>query len=438
MDHLIRRIARVDSTPELVPALAVGKTLDLTYELVDQLGAGGMGIVYRARDHRLGRDVAVKTVRPSSDDEHLRRLFEREARATAQLLHPNIVTLHHVGEHDGHPYLVLELLVGETLATRLTRRGRLPIGEALAVIDSVLCALAFAHERGVLHRDLKPNNVFLTSDERIKVLDFGVALELDTAPGPVTRSAGTPGYMAPEQRDGKTQDARTDVWAAALLLVECLIGRRPDEQSAASSLAEIESPRALREVLARALAADPATRPQSANELRVALTRAGGRFSVQAPKHSSKAQLVALALVMAAAGGAAAYLASRPSKPGGFPTPAELGGAWDTGLFGTMQLQVEPDGTAYGVYHWDDGIIVGNYKNGVLVGKWCELPSRRAPDDGGRLQITFVRGAHRIMVDGVWSYGETGAWQKDWTGSRLDSLPPIELEQRLNRRVPCP
>ncbi|HEY5936812.1 MAG TPA: serine/threonine-protein kinase, partial [Kofleriaceae bacterium] len=330
------------------------------------------------------------------------------------------------------------LLVGETLATRLTRRGRLPIGEALAIIDAVLCALAFAHERGVLHRDLKPNNVFLTSDERIKVLDFGVALELDTSPGPVTRSAGTPGYMAPEQRDGRTQDARTDVWAAALLLVECLIGRRPEEQNAAASLAEIEAPRAIREVLGRALAADPAVRPQSANELRVALTRAGGRFSTQPAKRSSLGTLAAGAIVMAGLGAGAVYLATRSKTLSKYPTPAELNGAWDTGLFGTLQLQVEPDGTAYGVYHWDDGIIVGTYQNGVLVGNWCELPSRRGPDDGGRLQITFVRGAHRIMVDGLWTYGENGTWQKDWTGSRLDSLPPIELEQRLNRRVPCP
>src|SRR5687767_10282670 len=132
-----------------------------------------MGVVFRARDRKLGRDVAVKTLKPASEDGDLRRLFEREARATAQLLHPNIVTLHHVGEHEGHPYLVLELLNGETLASRLARKRKLPVADALAILDAVLSAIAFAHERGVLHRDLKPSNVFITVDERVKVLDFG-------------------------------------------------------------------------------------------------------------------------------------------------------------------------------------------------------------------------------------------------------------------------
>src|SRR6202020_2194579 len=103
-----------------------------------------------------------KVLRAASTDDHVRKLFEREARATAQLLHPNIVTLHHVGEHDGQPYLVLELLVGETLAARIARRGSMAVVDTAPVADGVLAALAFAHERGVLHRDLKPNNVFVT------------------------------------------------------------------------------------------------------------------------------------------------------------------------------------------------------------------------------------------------------------------------------------
>ena len=206
MGGVIRAIARVDPQPTLAP----GQRLDGTYELLDRLGGGGMGVVFRARDHRLGRDVAIKVLRPSpTDDVRLRRLFDREARATAQLLHPNIITLHHVGEHEGYPFLVLELLAGETLSARLKRRGRLPMAEALTILDAVLAALAFAHVRGVVHRDLKPNNVFITGDERIKVLDLGVSLSLGVEAGPATLGAGTPGYMAPEQRTGGEQDARS-------------------------------------------------------------------------------------------------------------------------------------------------------------------------------------------------------------------------------------
>src|SRR5262245_13533053 len=137
MDDVVRRIARTDSLSTLLP----GQVLDGIYELIDRLGSGGMGVVFRARDRQLGRDVAVKVLRPSNDDEHMRQLLAREARATAQLLHPSIVTLHHVGEHEGHPYLVLELLAGETLATRLARRKCLPVHESLAIVDAVLGAL---------------------------------------------------------------------------------------------------------------------------------------------------------------------------------------------------------------------------------------------------------------------------------------------------------
>ncbi len=273
-DSVVRAVARIRT---VVPALTVGQILDDTYELTDRIGGGGMGIVFRARDRKLGRDVAIKTLKAGGEVEDLRRMFEREARATAQLLHPNIVTLHHVGTHENHPYLVLELLSGESLAARLVRKRRLPMSDALAIIDSVLAAIAFAHERGVPHRDLKPSNVFITVDDRVKVLDFGVALALDTNPGPVTRGAGTPGYMAPEQRDGDPQDVRTDVWAAALLLLECLIGRRVDEASIPSALRDVEASAAVRVLLGRALARDLEQRPSTANQLRDTLAIATDR-----------------------------------------------------------------------------------------------------------------------------------------------------------------
>ena len=304
MGGVIRAIARVDSQPTVVP----GQVLERTYELLERLGGGGMGVVFRARDLRLGRDVAIKLLRPSDvDDERLRRLFEREARATAQLLHPNIITLHHVGEHEGHPYLVLELLSGETLASRLARRGRLPMAEALTILDAVLGALEFAHARGVLHRDLKPNNVFITGDERIKVLDLGVSLSLGSDAGPATLGAGTPGYMAPEQRTGGDQDARTDVWAAGLLLLECLVGRLPDDRDASKVVRTAPAPPAFRAVLARALSTDPAQRHASADELRLALANAGGRSEPGEPPRAPLARFAVVGIVAAALGAGAMY-----------------------------------------------------------------------------------------------------------------------------------
>lgn len=436
MDNLVRAVARVDSGPTFAP----GQVLDGAYELVERLGGGGMGIVYRARDAKLGRDVAIKLLRNKGDAD-LRRMFEREARATAQLLHPNIVTLHHVGEHEGHPFLVLELLSGETLAARLSRRGKLPVAEALTILDGVLGALAFAHERGVVHRDLKPNNVFLTGDQRVKVLDFGVALPLDTSPGPATRAAGTPGYMAPEQRDGKEQDARTDVWAAALLLLECLLGRR----TTAQSVADISAPGPVRELLGRALSADPAGRPDSAAELRAALSRAAGKMAPSPPTNKPWRRrlelfvIVVIAVIVAGFLGYELHRAPTDSTIGAAPTNAEMNTVWK-GRFGILELHVDDDGTAYGVYEHENGILEGHYANGILTGWWCEEPTRRPSDDAGLVEIQFVKGARRILYDGQWKYGsDTKAlWVRDWNGFNHEAPPAPELDQRMQRHVTCP
>jgi len=451
MDDLVRRVARIAAPEALLP----GHVLDGMYELLDRLGGGGMGVVFRARDRRLGRDVAVKVLRPRDGDEavHLRRMFAREARATAQLLHPNIVTLHHVGEHEGHPYLVLELLTGETLAARLGRRKRLPVAESLAIIDGVLCALAFAHERGVLHRDLKPNNVFLTVDERVKVLDFGVALTFDGGAGPVTRAAGTPGYMAPEQRAGDAQDARTDVWAAALLLVECLLGRRLDSQAASAALEDEHVPPALRAVLSRALATDPARRTGSAAELRSALARASGDpAAADAAGRRRRALAIggAALAIGGALGGAIAYsLAPRSLGPDEIarlslapppaPTTAEVAGTYDSN-FGVMVMTIDADGRAYAVYQHDDGILVGHYNNGLFMGVWCESPTRRGPDDAGLIEMRFARNANHVQIEGRWTYGfdPRGHWLSDWYGKSTATMAPPGLTTRLPQHALCP
>ena len=183
------------------------------YRIVSLLGAGGMGEVYRAHDPRLGRDVAIKILPPHRDfDPDAVARFTREARAVAALSHPGILTIHDIGQEDGHLFLVTELLEGETLRRRLSR-GPLPWRQALDVASAVASGLAAAHARGIVHRDLKPENVFVTSSGAAKILDFGVAKLVDpqitgtrtspavelTAPG---AAVGTLAYMAPEQLEG--------------------------------------------------------------------------------------------------------------------------------------------------------------------------------------------------------------------------------------------
>lgn len=211
------------------------------YEIVDSIGAGGMGEVYRAHDARLRRDVAIKVLAPAfaSDPERLRR-FELEARAAGSLSHPNIVTVHDFGVHDGMPYIVSELLLGETLRERL-ERGPLPVRIAIDYAVQVARGLSAAHQKGIVHRDLKPENIYLTGDGRLKILDFGLAKPLHaqaaqagssslgttviqpTEPGLVF---GTVGYMSPEQVRGGPADHRSDVFSLGVILFEMLTGRR--------------------------------------------------------------------------------------------------------------------------------------------------------------------------------------------------------------------
>jgi serine/threonine-protein kinase len=211
------------------------------YEIVAPLGAGGMGEVWRARDTRLGRDVAIKVlpVEFADDPERLRR-FEREARATAALSHPNILEVHDVGTFEGVPYLVEELLEGESLKERI-ERGALPASEAIGVAVQIARGLAAAHEKGIVHRDLKPANVFLTKHGAVKILDFGLAKLVESvaaggadtlthAPTGATefgRVLGTVAYMAPEQARGMAVDQRADVFSFGVVLYEMLAGQRP-------------------------------------------------------------------------------------------------------------------------------------------------------------------------------------------------------------------
>jgi serine/threonine protein kinase/tetratricopeptide (TPR) repeat protein len=213
----------------------IGRTL-AQYTVLEKLGAGGMGEVYRANDSRLGRDVALKMLPDSvaGDPERLHR-FTLEARLLASLNHSNIGAIYDLVEADDARFLVLELVEGETLSQRIAR-GALPTREALKVGRQIAAAVEVAHEQGIIHRDLKPDNVMLTKQRTVKVLDFGLAKGGTATPGPAatqlrTQTAkgvvlGTAPYMSPEQARGREMDRRTDVWAFGCILYECLTGHR--------------------------------------------------------------------------------------------------------------------------------------------------------------------------------------------------------------------
>ena len=267
------------------------------HEIVAPLGAGGMGEVYLARDTRLGRDVAIKGLPESfaATPERLAR-FEREARLLASLNHPNIAAIYGLEESSGTPYLVLELIEGESLAGRLTR-GPLPVREALDVCIQIAAGMEAAHERGVVHRDLKPANVMLSTSGAVKVLDFGLAKggaaeeasspDLSLSPTVALAATGagvilgTAPYMSPEQARGRAVDRGADVWAFGCVLFECLTGRQVFAGETVSDvIARIlerepdwnalppSAPARLRDVLKRCLTKDAAARPRDIGDLR--------------------------------------------------------------------------------------------------------------------------------------------------------------------------
>jgi Tol biopolymer transport system component len=266
------------------------------YEIAALVGAGGMGEVYRARDTRLGRDVAIKTLPAAfaSDVDRLRR-FELEARAASLLSHPNIVTVHDVGTAEGIPYIVSELLDGENLRERLNR-GPFAPRRAIEAAATIADALAAAHARGIVHRDLKPENLFLTREGRVKILDFGIAklTAPETSDSPAAAATatihtdagvavGTLGYMAPEQLRGQIADHRADLFALGAILHEMIAGapafRRESRIQTVNAVLEADPPElgdlaapGVRRIIGRCLEKAPEARFQSAHDLAFALT----------------------------------------------------------------------------------------------------------------------------------------------------------------------
>jgi serine/threonine-protein kinase len=362
------------------------------YRLVEKIGEGGMGVVWRATDTTLDRDVAIKILPDlfSGDAERLAR-FEREAKLLASLNHANIATIHGIGESEGLRFVVMEMVEGEDLAQRLSR-GPLPVEETLAAAVQLAEALEVAHEQGIIHRDLKPANIKLTPDGKVKVLDFGLAKAFDpersgessASMSPTVTSAGTvagvllgtAAYMSPEQAKAKSGvDRRADIWAFGVVLCEMLTGRKlfPGESISETLAAVImgepdlgslpaNTPPRVRRLIERSLRKDPQSRLRDVGDARVVLeeslaghewTTAGTAAASAGPARPSLPWVVALVLAGLVVGGIAGFVLRPSSTPAAARTarasimPAATTDPWPL---------ITRDGTLM-AYSADDGIV---------------------------------------------------------------------------------
>ena len=352
-------------------ALAAGTRIG-PYEIAALLGVGGMGEVYRARDTRLAREVAIKVLPTSfaGDADRLRR-FEQEARATGLLNHPNILQVHDVGSHEGAPYVVSELLEGETLRDRIGGTP-LPVRKAIDFATQIARGLSAAHEKGIVHRDLKPENLFLTRDGRVKILDFGLAklvhgealseAETNTHGMPGTDAGkvlGTVGYMSPEQVRAQPVDHRSDIFSFGCILYEVATGRRPfaadshidtmhgilHDKAPPIDAINPAVPSELRRLIRRCMEKNPEQRLQSSKDLALELREIVDEYDVLSASATSGSAIAAPALrprrnpiVLGAVGlGATLGLAAlvfwlvsqraggpRPARPCSAPPPASV------------------------------------------------------------------------------------------------------------------
>ncbi len=365
------------------------------FEILELLGAGGMGEVYRARDLRLGREIALKLLPEQfvRDTQRLAR-FERETQVLASLNHPNIAALHEIVALEGTHALVLELVEGETLSERIAR-GALPLPEALGIAAQIATALDAAHERGVVHRDLKPGNVKLRPDGTVKLLDFGIAKVLDPittggnpaavtltaaeVPGGAARILGSPAYMSPEQARGMAVDKRGDIWSFGCLLYEMLSGARAfGGEGASDVIAKVierdpdfaalpaDLPFTIQRLLQRCLEKDRRRRLRDIGDARLelldALDHPGGEPTATGPLAARAASrrpwvrrrvLAALATITVLLAGAAAWLAQRDKAP----APVVTRFALTEESYAGGGLAISADGTRI-AYLDDRGLVV--------------------------------------------------------------------------------
>jgi YVTN family beta-propeller protein len=381
------------------------------YEIVGLLGAGGMGEVYRARDSRLDREVALKVLPLGiAHDESRRRRFEQEARITASLSHPNIVAIHDVGTDHGRAFMVAELLVGSTLRDRL-EAGPLPVRTTIEIMRQVAAGLGAAHAKGVIHRDIKPENIFLPAEGHVKILDFGLARLVAPAAASATATTAGPGhvvgtasYMSPEQAQARPLDARSDIFSLGAVFFEMLAGRRAFEGASTTEtlrailgsdpppLPGIENEALLRglgHVVRRCLEREPERRFQSAADLAIALEAfasasddgRGGRpvrqrwgAHVPIPGRRRTASTAVLLVALASLVGAGAWL--RTSGPAAWAprpasqdraSPAEERGRAQPGLAGSRSAGRGAGPFAYVANMHSDSVSVVDVSDGTGV-----------------------------------------------------------------------
>jgi eukaryotic-like serine/threonine-protein kinase len=405
------------------------------YQLHERVGAGGMGEVYRARDTRLQRDVAVKILPEAFAADGTRRArFEREALVLASLNHPNIATIHGIEDEDGIHALVMELVDGETLADRIVR-GPVPVSEALAIARQIADALDAAHERGIVHRDLKPANIKLTSSGLVKVLDFGLAkaaAEDDTGADTVQGTTvtvvatqaghvvGTPAYMSPEQMRGQAVDKRTDIWAFGCVLYEMVTGRPAfARQTMSDTIAAVldrdldwdsvppTAPATLWQLVRHCLAKDPRHRLRDIGDARLRIDDIVSMPATAASPpevRGSRAWLWASAVLgMAALAGTWLLLFNRAKTP--LPTPAQFTLSFTTQIADVVLSTVpapSPDGRHF--------VFVGTSEKGG-PSLWL-----RAIDDPESRMIAGTEGAQTP----IWS--PDGAWIAFFADAKLKKV----------------
>jgi tetratricopeptide (TPR) repeat protein len=404
-------VAEIARAPEVdvstvVAGLRPGSVVDGRFEIIREVGRGGFGVVYEARDLALGRTVAFKVVAGGVKDAMREERLLREAAAGARLSHPNIVQLHDMGQSEHGPYLVFELLRGETLE-RLLEAGPLPTRQVLHVARDVAAALAHAHAAGVFHRDLKPANVVVVEEGHSKVLDFGLA----RAFGQRSALGGTPVYMAPEQWRGAPEDERTDVFALGVLVFQMLSGELPfpgdtgARDARAPPILEVPDLPALGSLVQRMLARDPVDRPRDAAAVARELDEMGGPAPAEVvvdpvrprPVRAFRARMAACALASLAAGAAL--------------------GAW-----AVARLARAP-------------VLAGAGRTTVVVADTVNRSGRDGLDAVSPLLATALEQSRALDVPGRLRLADLAAQDGFAAGGRIEPAVARELARRLSAQV---